>query len=602
MAKKQLTRSEVPVELTWNVDDIFANKSEFDQAIKHLELDIEQLKGFSESGTENADNLLRLTELLYSSEELLMKVYGYAARINDGDTADPYGNDLINRALLIVNKWEAAVSFYDPAITKLSSQQLDRFLTEQPLLSKYEFNLRRIQRQAEHTLSPAEEKLLAQLQPAVDDAAEISTKLDDADLDFGVIKDENGEEVQLTNATASEFATSSNQEMRKRAAKQVAEAYHSVRNTFASTLKSHVHAQNIVATIRHYESARQMNLDDQKIPETVYDTLVKTTHKHLDLMHDYYAFRKEYLGLDQMYQFDRHVPLVADAKLSLTFEEGKKATMAALAPLGEDYQEFLEEEFSHRWIDSAENKGKRSGGYEDDVYGVHPYILLNWNDIYDSTSTLAHESGHALQSVYTDKSQPFWYSQYPIFIAEIASTLNESLLNHYMLEKYANDPQIKAFILTQDIDNFIGTVYRQTLFAEFEHFIYTEDAKGTTLTPDLLADKFNGLFEEYNGDAITKLPWADDTWAQIPHFYYDYYVYQYATSKAIAVSLADDIISGKPGALESYKEFLSAGASDYPVDIVKRAGVDVTKSDYLDHAFKLFGQEVHELKNNLSKK
>ncbi|MCH4058586.1 MAG: oligoendopeptidase F [Pediococcus pentosaceus] len=505
----------------------------------------------------------------------------------------------MNQALLIVNKWEAAVSFYDPKITQLSAAQLDQFLDEKPELKQYEFNLRRIQEQAAHTLTPAEEKLLAQLQPAIDDASDISSKLDDADLDFGMIKDENGEEVQLTNATASEFATSADQDMRMRASKQVAKAYRSMRNTFGATLKSHVHSQNILATIRHFDSARQMNLADQKIPEAVYDTLINTTHEHLDLMHDYYAFRKAYLGLDHMYQFDRHVPLVADAKLSLAFEEGKKVTMAALAPLGKDYQNYLQEEFEQRWIDAAENKGKRSGGYEDDVYGVHPYILLNWNDIYDSTSTLAHESGHALQSVYTDKAQPFWYSQYPIFIAEIASTLNESLLNHYMLEKYADDPQIKAFILTQDVDNFIGTVYRQTLFAEFEHFIYTEDAKGTTLTPDLMADKFNGLFKEYNGDAVTDLPWKDDTWAQIPHFYYDYYVYQYATSKAIATALADDIISGKPGALENYKKFLSAGASNYPVEIVKQAGVDVTKRDYLDQAFKLFGEEVEELKRIL---
>ncbi len=599
MAKKQPTRAEVLEELTWNVADIFATEAEFKQAIQQVEDEIVKIQAFTENATDSASQLLALTKLLYGSEELLLKVYGYAARVNDGDTADPHGNDLMNQALLIVNKWEAAVSFYDPKVTQLTTHQLEQFLADEPELKQYEFNLRRIQEQAAHTLSPAEEKILAQLQPAIDDASDISSKLDDADLDFGMIKDENGEEVQLTNATASEFATSADQDMRMRASKQVAKAYRSMRNTFGATLKSHVHAQNIMAEIRHFDSARQMNLADQKIPEAVYDTLINTTHEHLDLMHDYYAFRKEFLGLDQMYQFDRHVPLVADAKLSLAFEEGKKATMEALAPLGKDYQEYLQEEFEQRWIDAAENKGKRSGGYEDDVYGVHPYILLNWNDIYDSTSTLAHESGHALQSVYTDKAQPFWYSQYPIFIAEIASTLNESLLNHYMLEKYADDPKIKAFILTQDVDNFIGTVYRQTLFAEFEHFIYTEDAKGTTLTPDLMADKFNGLFKEYNGDAVSDLPWKDDTWAQIPHFYYDYYVYQYATSKAIATALADDIISGKPGALENYKKFLSAGASDYPVEIVKKAGVDVTKRDYLDHAFKLFGEEVEELKQIL---
>jgi oligoendopeptidase F len=444
MAKKQLTRAEVPEALTWNVTDIFTTEADFKKAIQQVEKQIVEIQANSERMTESATQLLALTELLYESEELLMKVYGYAARVNDGDTADPHGNDLMNQALLIVNKWEAAVSFYDPKITQLSAAQLDQFLDEKPELKQYEFNLRRIQEQAAHTLPPAEEKLLAQLQPAIDDASDISSKLDDADLDFGMIKDENGEEVQLTNATASEFATSADQDMRMRASKQVAKAYRSMRNTFGATLKSHVHSQNILATIRHFDSARQMNLADQKIPEAVYDTLINTTHEHLDLMHDYYAFRKAYLGLDHMYQFDRHVPLVADAKLSLAFEEGKKVTMAALAPLGKDYQNYLQEEFEQRWIDAAENKGKRSGGYEDDVYGVHPYILLNWNDIYDSTSTLAHESGHALQSVYTDKAQPFWYSQYPIFIAEIASTLNESLLNHYMLEKYADDPQIKS--------------------------------------------------------------------------------------------------------------------------------------------------------------
>ena len=381
MAKKQLTRAEVPEALTWNVTDIFTTEADFKKAIQQVEKQIVEIQANSKHMTESATQLLALTELLYESEELLMKVYGYAARVNDGDTADPHGNDLMNQALLIVNKWEAAVSFYDPKITQLSATQLDQFLDEKPELKQYEFNLRRIQEQAAHTLTPAEEKLLAQLQPAIDDASDISSKLDDADLDFGMIKDENGEEVQLTNATASEFATSANQDMRMRASKQVAKAYRSMRNTFGATLKSHVHAQNILATIRHFDSARQMNLADQKIPEAVYDTLINTTHEHLDLMHDYYAFRKAYLGLDHMYQFDRHVPLVADAKLSLAFEEGKKVTMAALAPLGKDYQNYLQEEFEQRWIDAAENKGKRSGGYEDDVYGVHPYILLNWNDI-----------------------------------------------------------------------------------------------------------------------------------------------------------------------------------------------------------------------------
>lgn len=599
MAKEQLKREDVPESLTWNIEDIFKSDQEFEDAIKRVEGYIAQIEPYSDKVTDSASNLLKVTDLAALAGEELGKVYGYAARTNDSDTANARGNQLLNSALLIYNRFSAAMAFYDPSVTSLGKEKLTEFLEDEPELQKYRFNLERIQSQSAHTLKSNEEKLLAQLEPAIDDAADISTKLDDTDLNFGMIKNEDGEDVQLTNATASIFATSSDPDMRMRAAKQLDTAYYSVRNTFAATLRSHVHAQNIVSEIRHFDSARQMNLSENNIPESVYDTLVSVTHEHLDLLHDYYSFRKKVLGLDKMYQHDRHVPLVSDAKLDFTFDEGKKIASEALAPLGKDYLGYLSEEFSNRWIDAAENKGKRSGGYEDDVYGIHPYILLNWSDVYDSTSTLVHESGHALQSVYTDKAQPYWYSHYPIFTAEIASTLNEGLLNNYMLKKYEKQPKIQAFILTQDIDNFIGTIYRQTLFAEFEHFIYTEDAKGTTLTPDLMAEKFNGLFEEYNGSAVEKTPWPDDTWARIPHFYYNYYVYQYATSKAIATSLGADILEQKPGSVERYKEFLSAGASDYPVDIIKKAGIDVTNREYLDKAFRVFEKEVKQLKQSM---
>ena len=252
MAKKQPTRAEVPVDLTWNVADIFATETDFHDAITAVKSQIENIQKLAQKGIQNAHDLLAATKLLYESEEAVLKIYGYAARVNDGDTADPHGNDLLNQALLVLNKWEAAVAFYDPAITSLSAEQLDQFLETEPALKQYEFNLRRVQAQAAHTLTPSEEKLLAQLQPAIDDAAEISAKLDDADLDFGMIKDENGEEVQLTNATASEFALSPSQEMRMKASRQVAKAYRSMRNTFAATLRSHVHAQNIMAEIRHF--------------------------------------------------------------------------------------------------------------------------------------------------------------------------------------------------------------------------------------------------------------------------------------------------------------------------------------------------------------
>ncbi|WP_353989866.1 oligoendopeptidase F [Pediococcus argentinicus] len=600
MTEKQIKRSDVPAELTWNVNDIFPDDQAFQQGVLNLNNFSKQLSEHKETVVNSAKELLDTTKLLVESEELLGKVYGYAARVNDSDTGDARGNELYNTAMLAVNDWEAAISFYEPSITTLSEEQLKNFIASEPDLKQFEFNLNRIQAQKSHTLTPESEELLAKLQPAIDDAAEISTKLDDTDLKFGTYTNDDGQEVDLTKERVFDLQTNEDQKVREAVSRKMDEAYHGVRNTFAATLRNHVHSQNILAGIRHFDSARQMNLSENDVPESVYDSLIEANHKHLDLLHRYYELRKKVLGLNHMYDYDRHVSLVKGTKLKFTFDEAKAVAKKALKPLGPDYLAHLDDEFDHRWIDAAENEGKRSGGYEDDVYGVHPYILLNWSDTYSSTSTLVHESGHALQSVYTDLAQPSWYSQYPIFIAEIASTLNESLLNDYMVKQYADDPKVSAYLLTQILGDFVGTVYRQTAFAEFEHFIYTADAEGKTLTPDLMSDKFNGLFEQYNGPAVEAPDWDRDTWAYIPHFYYDYYVYQYATSKAIAVSLASDILNQKPGALDRYKEFLSAGASDYPINIVKKAGIDVTKTDYLDQAFDVFEDNLNQLEQKLN--
>lgn len=477
----------------------------------------------------------------------------------------------------------------EPEILAIDEGALDGYFKQEPGLEEFRYELEQIRLQRGHVLTTSEEKLLSRLNRSLDSADEIYNTLNDADLNFGQVHDDEGNLVQLTHGNRSQFTESLKRPVRKEATLAYAKPYHDLRNTFAQTLNSFVGAQNAVAELRHYQSGRQAALAPHQIDEQVYDTLVKTVNDHLDLAHRWYRIKKDYLGLADFNQADINTPLAGDDVLKTTFAEGKQLTLDALSVLGGEYTAGLKEEFDHRWIDAAENAGKRSGGYQISVYKANPFILLNWTDKLYSTYVLAHESGHAMHSWFSQHHQPAQYADAPIFLAEVASTFNEQILTSYLLEKYQADKKVQLYVLEQAIDGFIGTIYRQTQFAEFEHTAYQTEQAGQALTADFLDQTSSALLKKYYGPDVALLDGtATQSWAYVPHFYMNYYVYQYATSWAASTSLASAVWQHKPGAKEAYLNFLSAGGSAAPLEILKRAGVDATTSQYLEEALAVF--------------
>lgn len=449
----------------------------------------------------------------------------------------------------------------EPEILAIDEGALDGYFKQEPGLEEFRYELEQIRLQRGHVLTTSEEKLLSRLNRSLDSADEIYNTLNDADLNFGQVHDDEGNLVQLTHGNRSQFTESLKRPVRKEATLAYAKPYHDLRNTFAQTLNSFVGAQNAVAELRHYQSGRQAALAPHQIDEQVYDTLVKTVNDHLDLAHRWYRIKKDYLGLADFNQADINTPLAGDDVLKTTFAEGKQLTLDALSVLGGEYTAGLKEEFDHRWIDAAENAGKRSGGYQISVYKANPFILLNWTDKLYSTYVLAHESGHAMHSWFSQHHQPAQYADAPIFLAEVASTFNEQILTSYLLEKYQADKKVQLYVLEQAIDGFIGTIYRQTQFAEFEHTAYQTEQAGQALTADFLDQTSSALLKKYYGPDVALLDGtATQSWAYVPHFYMNYYVYQYATSWAASTSLASAVWQHKPGAKEAYLNFLSAGA------------------------------------------
>lgn len=378
------------------------------------------------------------------------------------------------------------------------------------------------------------------------------------------------------------------------------DTYGSFKNTFASTLSGEVKSHNFNAKVRNYESARQAALDNNHIPEEVYDNLIEAVHEKLPLLHRYTKLRKKILGVDELHMYDLYTPLVKDVKMPVTYDEAKKYVQEGLKPLGEDYADILEEAFGKRWIDVEENKGKRSGAYSSGTYGTNPYILLNWQDDVNNTFTLAHELGHSVHSYYSRKNQPFRYGNYSIFVAEVASTTNEALLNDYLL-KHLDDEKEKLYILNHFLEGFRGTVFRQTMFAEFEHDIHVLAQNGEALTADRLTEVYYDLNKKYYGEDVVSDEKIGLEWARIPHFYMNYYVYQYATGYSAATALSKQILDGEEGAVDRYLGFLKSGSSEDPIDVLKKAGVDMTHKQAILDALDVFEEKLTEMEELLDK-
>lgn len=594
-ANALLTREEIPVELTWKLEDIFATDELWEQEFQEVTVLSEKATNYKGTLSSNAESLLAALQYRDELYNRMMKLYAFAHMRYDQDTTNSVYQAMNSRIKTLAAKVSAALSFLTPEILTIDESIIDSFLAENSELAVYKQELTEILLGRPHVLPAEQEALLAQLSEVSGASAQTFGTLNNADLAFPKVKDEHGDEVQLTHGNYIKFLESSNRDVRESAFKAMYSVYGSFRNTFASTLAGNVKKQNVNARIRQYTSARHAAMATNHIPESVYDQLIKTIHDNLHVLHRYIALRKKILGVDELHMYDLFAPLVPEVEMTMPYDEAKDIMVKSFAPLGKEYQDIVQHGLNNRWVDVKENKGKRSGAYSSGTYGTNPYILMNWQDNVNNLFTLAHEFGHSVHSYYTRKHQPFVYGSYSIFVAEVASTCNEELLNEYLL-KTIEDPQQKIYLLNHWLDGFRSTVFRQTMFAEFEHIIHELDQNGEALTADKLTEIYYNLNKQYFGNSITIDEEIGLEWARIPHFYYNYYVYQYATGKSAATALSKQILEEGEPAVERYiNEFLKAGCSNFPIDVLKNAGVDMNSAKPIEDACRVFEEKLNEL-------
>ncbi|MBC1323920.1 oligoendopeptidase F [Listeria welshimeri] len=587
-------REEVPEELTWDLTTIFPSDEAFEEAFLDLQKMTEESNQFKGRLAESSQILFEALQFRDKAYDLISNLYVYAHLKMDQDTANAKYQGLYSRAGSLATKLMSALSYYDPEILAMDESVLKQFLNENKDLQLYAHLLEELNLSRPYILSEKEEALLANAGEVLGSSSNTFNTLNNADMKFPSIKDENGEEIEITHGRYGKLLESNDPRVRRDAFFGVYSVYEGLKNTLASTLNGQVKKSNFYAATRGYKSAREAALSSNHIPETVYDALLNSVNTNANLLHRYVKLRKELLGLDELHMYDLYTPLSDDVNLEFTYDEAKELVLEALKPLGEEYQSILKEAFDSRWIDVIENKGKRSGAYSSGSYSTSPYILLNWQDNINNVYTLAHELGHSVHSYYTRKNQPFVYGDYSIFLAEVASTTNENLLTDYLLKKY-DDPKVRAYLLNHYLDGFKGTVFRQTQFAEFEHAIHQADQNGTALTADYLTETYFDINKKYYGEDMVYDTEIGYEWSRIPHFYMNYYVFQYATGFSAASALSAKILLEGQEAVTAYIDFLKAGSSDYPIEVLKKAGVDMTTPDPVNDALKVFEQRLDEL-------
>lgn len=591
-------REEVPEALTWDLERIYPDSAAFEadfQKVSELAKKAQQFKG---QVAKDGQTLYQALVAGFATFRLLEKVYVYASMKSDQDTGNNTNQALVARASTLANQVSTQLAFIEPEIIPLTSRKLEQFYQAEPRLQDYAYYLTKLQRQKKHVLNADEEALVSGANDVFAASRSTFNVLDNADLEFPLVLDEDDAPVQLSSGLYSTLIESKQRKVRKGAFMGLFRTYGQFQNTFAQTLTGEIKSHNYLAKVHHYPNARAAALAQNQIPEIVYDTLIQEVNNHLDLLHRYVALRKKVLDLDELHMYDLYAPLTPEPVAAISYQSAQNIAKKALAILGPDYLKHVEQIFSQRTIDVCENKGKRSGAYSGGAYDTDPYELLNWHDNLNNVYTLVHETGHSVHSWYTRHHQPYQYGDYPIFLAEIASTTNENLLTEYLL-KTQTKPQVRAYLLNYYLDSFKGTLFRQTQFAEFEHFLHTSLAAGQPLTANKLNQKYGDLNARYYGPAVISDPEISLEWARIPHFYMNYYVYQYATGFAAATTLSENMMSQKPQAVNHYLDYLQAGSSADPIDIMKHAGVDMTKPDYLRRAFDVFAKRLNELEKLL---
>ena len=587
-----LQRNEINEKDTWDLSTIFETDQKWEEELVLLTEDTKEAANLEGHLLDSAESLLNITERYLDLSRRLEKLYVYAHMKNDQDTRVAKYQEYYAKAMTLYSQLDQVFSFYEPEFMAITEEQYQNFLAEEPKLQRYKHFFDKLLQNKEHVLSQREEELLAGAGEIFGAASETFAILDNADIVFPFVKDEDGNEVQLSHGVYMRIVESKNREVRRGAYEALYSTYEQYQHTYAKTLQTNVKVQNYRAKVRNYKSAREAALAANFVPESVYDNLVSAVRKHLPLLHRYLSLRSKILGIPDLKMYDVYTPL-SSVEYSFTYEEALKKAEEALAVLGEDYLSRVKRAFSERWIDVYENQGKRSGAYSGGSYDTNAFMLLNWQDNLDNLFTLVHETGHSMHSSYTRETQPYVYGDYSIFLAEIASTTNENILTEKLLQEVQDDATRFA-ILNNFLDGFRGTVFRQTQFAEFEHAIHQADQNGEVLTSEFLNNLYADLNQEYYGLSKEDNPQIQYEWARIPHFYYNYYVYQYSTGFAAASALAEKIVHGSQDDRDRYIDYLKAGKSDYPLNIMRKAGVDMEKEGYLNDAFAVFERRLDE--------
>lgn len=589
-----LTRQDVDVSETWNLESIYASNEAWEEEFESVKAMLPLLVEYKGRLGQSADTLYEGLQLRDEVSRRLYKLYTYAHMRYDENTADSFYQAMNDRARTLASQIGATLAFMTPELLAVPETTIEAYLNENADLAMYRHAFDELNQEREHVLTEAEEAILAKAGEVLGQSGTTFGMLNNADLTFPKIKGEDGEETELTHGRFITFLESSDRSVREAAFKAMYGTYAKYTNTLASTLAGSVKKDNFYADVRKFPSARAAALHGNAIPESVYDGLVEAVHEHLPLLHRYVALRKRVLGLDELHMYDMYTPLVSEVEMKVSYEEAKQLMVEGLAPLGAEYKHILEEGLSERWVDVRETRGKRSGAYSSGAYDTQPFILMNWQDNINNLFTLAHEFGHSVHSYYTRKSQPYPYGDYSIFVAEVASTTNEALLNDYLLKK-VTDRKEKLYLLNNQLETFRGTLFRQTMFAEFEHAIHDAARLGQSLTPEFLTSTYYALNQKYFGKEIVLDEEIGLEWARIPHFYYNYYVYQYATGISAAAALTDQILEEGQPAVERYiNNFLKAGSSDYPIEVLKAAGVDMTTKAPVEAALRQFERVLDE--------
>ena len=587
-------REEVKKEDQWRLEDIFETDEAFKTCLEHTTHSIPLFKQYENRLTQHGLSLLEFMQMQDQFWIAANKLYVYAHMHLHENGNNSFYQDLVQKSEALQIEANRVLAFSQPELSTLTLEQLHGFYKEVPALKHYKRYFDELLRQKQHILDTATEALLAQFADVAGTASSTFSMLNNVDLKFPSIMDEHGNQVLLTHATYIPFMENSHQEVRRSAFEGLYQTYSGFKNTLATLFSGNIKQYSLFSSVRNFNNPLEMALSENNIPVSVYNQLIDTVNTHLDILHRYMKLRKKVLRLDTLHMYDLFVPMVENIDKKISFDEAMETVLKALAPLGEDYIHVARSAFSSGWIDKYENQGKRSGAYAWGTYGApHPYILLNYTSNINSMFTLAHELGHAMHTYYSHQTQPSIYSDYCIFVAEVASTVNEALLMQYLL-KQTTDPDERQYLLNHFMDQFKSTLYRQTMFAEFEKNIHLAYQRGETLTSEYLSSEYLTLVKKYHGEAVEVDEAIAMEWARIPHFYTPFYVYQYATGYSAAIALSERVLTGDTSAVADYISFLTGGSSADPIDLLKMAGIDMSSPKPIQDALHLFESLIIE--------